>query len=161
MESGYSIRHYTFCNPLIRSTSKSTGGKTPYELWTGAVPAVHHLRTFGCVADVKVTTPNLKKLDDRSHSEFVVEFLQAAATSAPNATAAATSTPCSPAAGPASTTSSTPSSRSEAASAVAPVSPLQEHGTPSAAPTPPTPAAASTPTQFRIASLGSRRRAGC
>ncbi|WVZ49092.1 LOW QUALITY PROTEIN: hypothetical protein U9M48_000473, partial [Paspalum notatum var. saurae] len=42
------------------STSKSTGGKTPYELWSGAPPAVHHLRTFG------VTTPNLKKLDDRS-----------------------------------------------------------------------------------------------
>jgi transposase InsO family protein len=36
---------------LNRSTSKSTGGKTPYELWTGAVPAVRsapaHVRVCG------------------------------------------------------------------------------------------------------------------
>ena len=49
---------------LNRSSSKSIGGKTPYELWTGSAPGVHHLRTFGCVAHVKNTTPNLKKLDD-------------------------------------------------------------------------------------------------
>ena len=42
-----------------RSSSKSIGGKTPYELWTGNTPAVHHLRTFGCVSHAKVTTPNL------------------------------------------------------------------------------------------------------
>ncbi|KAF8672420.1 hypothetical protein HU200_049631 [Digitaria exilis] len=51
---------------LNRSSSKSTGGKTPYELWTGCTPGVQHLRTFGCVAHVKTTTPHLKKLDDRS-----------------------------------------------------------------------------------------------
>ena len=49
---------------LNRSSSKSIGGKTPYELWTGSAPGVHHLWTFGCVAHVKNTTPNLKKLDD-------------------------------------------------------------------------------------------------
>jgi transposase InsO family protein len=59
---------------LNRSTSKSTGGKTPYELWIGAPPAVHHLRTFGCVAHVKVTTPNLKKLDDRSKPMIFVGY---------------------------------------------------------------------------------------
>jgi hypothetical protein len=51
---------------LNRTTSKGTGGKTPYELWTGAKPSVNHLRTFGCIAHVKVTRPNLKKLEDRS-----------------------------------------------------------------------------------------------
>jgi hypothetical protein len=50
---------------LNRVTSKSTGGKAPYELWTGSKPAVSHLRTFGSVVHVKVTKPNLKKLDDR------------------------------------------------------------------------------------------------
>jgi len=49
---------------LNRSTSKSVGGKTPYELWTGSPPGVHHLRTFGCIAHMKITTPGLKKLDD-------------------------------------------------------------------------------------------------
>jgi transposase InsO family protein len=52
---------------LNRTMSKSTRGKTPYELWTGSKPAVNHLRVFGCVAHVKNTRPHLKKLDDRSH----------------------------------------------------------------------------------------------
>jgi hypothetical protein len=51
---------------LNRSTSKGAGGRTPYELWTGSLLAVHHLRIFGCLAHVKVTAPHLKKLDDRS-----------------------------------------------------------------------------------------------
>jgi hypothetical protein len=51
---------------LNRSSSKSIGGKTPYELWTGSPPGVQHLRTFECIAHVKATTLNLKKLDDRS-----------------------------------------------------------------------------------------------
>jgi transposase InsO family protein len=59
---------------LNRSSCKAIGGKTPYELWTGSAPAVHHLRTFGCVAHVKVTTPNLKKLDDRSRRMIFVGY---------------------------------------------------------------------------------------
>ena len=59
---------------LNRSSSKSVGGKTPYELWTGSVPGVQHLRTFGCVAHMKVTTPNLKKLDDRSRRTIFVGY---------------------------------------------------------------------------------------
>jgi transposase InsO family protein len=51
---------------LNRSSSKAIGGKTPYQLWNGVTPAVEHLRTFGCIAHVKVNTPHLKKLDDRS-----------------------------------------------------------------------------------------------
>jgi transposase InsO family protein len=59
---------------LNRSSSKSIGGKTPYELWNGVPPAVHHLRTFGCVAHVKVTAPNVKKLDDRSRPMIFVGY---------------------------------------------------------------------------------------
>lgn len=59
---------------LNRSSSKSIGGKTPYELWNGSPPAVHHLRTFGCLAHVKTTTPNVKKLDDRSKPMIFVGY---------------------------------------------------------------------------------------
>jgi hypothetical protein len=50
---------------LNRTTSRSTGDCTPYELWTGSKANVSHLRVFGCIAHVKTTAPNLKKLDDR------------------------------------------------------------------------------------------------
>jgi hypothetical protein len=59
---------------LNRSSSKSVGGKTPYELWTGNTPGVQHLRTFGCVAHVRITTPHLKKLDDRSRRMIFVGY---------------------------------------------------------------------------------------
>jgi hypothetical protein len=59
---------------LNRTICKGSNGKTPYELWTGKAPAVHHLRTFGCIAHVKVTTPNLKKLSDRSKKMIFVGY---------------------------------------------------------------------------------------
>jgi transposase InsO family protein len=59
---------------LNRSISKSTGNKTPYELWTGVRPSVSHLRTFGCIAHVKVTKPHLTKLDDRSKPMIFVGY---------------------------------------------------------------------------------------
>ena len=59
---------------LSRTTMKGTGGKTPYELWNGSTPAVHHLRTFGCVAHVKNTGPHMKKLDDRSRPMIFVGY---------------------------------------------------------------------------------------
>jgi hypothetical protein len=59
---------------LNRSSSKSIGGKTPYELWTGSAPGVHHLRTFGSIAHVKVTSPNSKKLVDRNRCMIFVGY---------------------------------------------------------------------------------------
>jgi hypothetical protein len=59
---------------LNRSVSKEVGGKTPYEHWTGSTPAMHHLRTFGCIAHVKVNTPHLKKLADRSTKMIFVGY---------------------------------------------------------------------------------------
>jgi hypothetical protein len=51
---------------LNRGTTKSAVAKKPHEAWCGRRPSVQHLRVFGCVAHVKNTRPNLKKLDDRS-----------------------------------------------------------------------------------------------
>lgn len=45
---------------------RTLSGKTPYEAWHGIKPAIHFLRTFGCVAQAKNTKPNLKKFDDQS-----------------------------------------------------------------------------------------------
>jgi hypothetical protein len=50
---------------LNRLPTKGVVGRTPYEVWHDKKPAVNHLRTFGCLAYVKNTTPNLKKLDDK------------------------------------------------------------------------------------------------
>lgn len=51
---------------LNRAPTKSVAGKTPYEAWNGYKPNVGHLRTFGCLAHVKVTGPSGGKLADRS-----------------------------------------------------------------------------------------------
>jgi hypothetical protein len=53
---------------------KANHGKTPFELWYGRRPAVHHLRTFGCIAYVKDTTPHLKKLDDRGRKGIFIGY---------------------------------------------------------------------------------------
>jgi len=42
--------------------------------WTGSVPAVQHLRTFGSIAHMKVTAPNQRKLDDRSKRTIFVGY---------------------------------------------------------------------------------------
>ncbi len=49
-------------------------GMTPYEAWHGKKPAVGFLRTFGCVAHVKVTTPHPKKLDACSWKGIFVGY---------------------------------------------------------------------------------------
>jgi transposase InsO family protein len=38
---------------LNRSSCKAIGGRTPYELWTGSAPAVHHLCTLGVLLTSK------------------------------------------------------------------------------------------------------------
>jgi hypothetical protein len=50
---------------LNRAPTKAVDGMTPYEAWHGHRPDVHRFRTFGCVAFIKETKPNLKKLNDR------------------------------------------------------------------------------------------------
>jgi hypothetical protein len=59
---------------LNRAPTRALDGQTPYEAWHGERPAVHFLRTFGCIAHVKITRPNLKKLDDRSQKTILVGY---------------------------------------------------------------------------------------
>jgi hypothetical protein len=59
---------------LNRSPTKGVVGRTPYEAWHDKKPAVNHLRTFGCPSYVKNTSPNLKKLDDRSRPMILVGY---------------------------------------------------------------------------------------
>jgi hypothetical protein len=47
---------------------------TPFEAWYGKKPAVHHLKTFGCIAYVRNTTPHLKKLEDRGRKMIFVGY---------------------------------------------------------------------------------------
>jgi hypothetical protein len=51
---------------LNRCPTQSVEGCTPYEVWHGVKPAVHHLCTFDCVAHVKQGNKKLSKLEDRS-----------------------------------------------------------------------------------------------
>jgi hypothetical protein len=50
---------------LNRVPCKAVDGKTPFEVWYGRKPVVHHLKTFGCIVYMKNMKPNLKKLEDR------------------------------------------------------------------------------------------------
>ena len=49
---------------LNRVPSKSVP-KTPYELWTGRVPSLNHLRVWGSPAEAKVFNPNIEKIDPK------------------------------------------------------------------------------------------------
>jgi hypothetical protein len=48
------------------SPTHSIDGKTPYEVWHGAKPLVHFLRTYGYIAPVKQGSKRLRKLYDRT-----------------------------------------------------------------------------------------------
>ena len=52
----------TVIHILNRVPSKSMP-KTPYELWTGGVPSLNHLRVWESPVEAKVFNPNIKKLD--------------------------------------------------------------------------------------------------
>jgi len=51
---------------LNRAPMKSLKNMTPFEAWHGKKPRVEHMKTFGCVAHVKVVGPGITKLSDRS-----------------------------------------------------------------------------------------------
>jgi transposase InsO family protein len=52
----------TVIHILNRVPSKSVP-KALYELWTGRVPSLKHLRVWGSPAEAKVFNPNIRKLD--------------------------------------------------------------------------------------------------
>lgn len=59
---------------LNQAPTRALDGKTPHEAWHGERPAVHFLRTFDCIVHVKITRPNLKKLEDRSLKTIFVGY---------------------------------------------------------------------------------------
>jgi hypothetical protein len=59
---------------LNRCPTKSVDGMTSFEAWHGKKPAVHHLKTFGCIVYVRNTKPHLKKLEDRGRKMIFVGY---------------------------------------------------------------------------------------
>jgi hypothetical protein len=59
---------------LNHCPTKGIAGKMPHKAWHGCKPAVLHLCTFGCVVHVKNTSPNLKKLEDRSQPMIFIGY---------------------------------------------------------------------------------------
>jgi hypothetical protein len=59
---------------LNRAPTKGLEGATPFEIWYGKKPSMHHLRTFGCIAYVKNSKPHLSKLEDRGHKMIFVGY---------------------------------------------------------------------------------------
>jgi hypothetical protein len=59
---------------LNRCPTKSLNNMTPYEAWHGRKPNVKHMRTFGCVAYVKLVGPGLTKLSDRSAKMIFIGY---------------------------------------------------------------------------------------
>jgi N6-adenosine-specific RNA methylase IME4 len=53
---------------------KSIDGVTPFEAWHRRKPAVHHLRTFGCIMYVWNTMPHLKKLEDCGRKMIFISY---------------------------------------------------------------------------------------
>nr|GEV41020.1 zinc finger, CCHC-type [Tanacetum cinerariifolium] len=51
---------------LNRVPTRALEDETPYEALYNTKPNLENLRIFGCTAYAKITTPHLKKLDDRS-----------------------------------------------------------------------------------------------
>jgi hypothetical protein len=61
---------------LNRMPARSVEGVTPFEVWYGKKPLVHHLCTFRCIIYVKNTKPHLSKLEDRGHRMIFIGFEQ-------------------------------------------------------------------------------------
>lgn len=61
---------------LNRCPTSSLDGMTPYEAWYKEKPDVSSLRVFGCVANVKITKPHLKKLEDRSKPMVFIGYVR-------------------------------------------------------------------------------------
>nr|GFA38400.1 zinc finger, CCHC-type [Tanacetum cinerariifolium] len=58
------VRHAIYI--LNRVPTRALEDETPYEAIYNRKPNLENLRIFGCTAYAKITTPHLKKLDDRS-----------------------------------------------------------------------------------------------
>ena len=57
-----------------RTASRTRVNRTPHELWIGQIPAVAHLRVFGCVAYAHIPKVNRRKLDPKSVKAIFVGY---------------------------------------------------------------------------------------
>ena len=59
---------------LNRCPTKNMEGITPFEVWHGKKPRVHHLKVFVYIPYVLNTTLHLKKLEDRDHRMIFISY---------------------------------------------------------------------------------------
>jgi hypothetical protein len=64
----------TIVHILNRVPSKSVS-KTPYELWTGRKPTLNYLHVWGCPAEAKLFNPNIGKLESKTVSCHLIDYL--------------------------------------------------------------------------------------
>ena len=57
-----------------RSPTVSNENKTPYELWTGRIPNVSHLRTFGCICYSHIPRDERQKLDPKAREAIFLGY---------------------------------------------------------------------------------------
>lgn len=61
---GEAVRHTVYL--LNRLPTRALTGVTPYEVWNEKKPHLGHIRIFGCLAQMKIPSQHVRKLDDRS-----------------------------------------------------------------------------------------------
>ena len=59
---------------ILNQVPSKSVPKTPYELWSGKKPSLHHFHVWGCKAEVRPYNPQSKKLDPRTISGFFVGY---------------------------------------------------------------------------------------
>ena len=63
---GEAVRHATYL--INRVPTRALKNQNPYECLRGKKPSIGHIRVFACLAQAKVDSGQLKKLDDRSQA---------------------------------------------------------------------------------------------
>ena len=48
---------------ILNQVPSKSVPKTPFELWSGRKPNLHHFRAWSCKAEVQIYNPQIKKLD--------------------------------------------------------------------------------------------------
>lgn len=59
---------------LNRTPTKQAPDSTPYEMWTGTIPRLNHIRTFGCVAYELVPGQQRNKWDPKARKKMFVGY---------------------------------------------------------------------------------------
>ncbi|KAL6324412.1 hypothetical protein AAG906_013016 [Vitis piasezkii] len=68
---GEALRTATY---ILNQVPSKSMPKTPYELWSGKKPSLHHFHVWGCKAEVRPYNPQSKKLDPKTISGFFVGY---------------------------------------------------------------------------------------